>query len=162
MRFKICQVIVMLASLTYLTSCEKEDNLNKENPYYRLKVDGKLKQVDACGSSAHVAEFLRDTAVFAGFGCGGVRAGLYLKGRIVDGIYPLDNKNVAWLDDGGINYITDETHKGSLELKNIDFQGVGAVIPFVKGTFYFDAVDKSSGKTVKVTAGSYLLRKYSY
>ncbi len=146
----------------FLVSCEKEHTSNQFNPYYRLIVNGNLKKIDACGSSSFVAEYLRDTAVFAAFGCAGVRAGFYLKGKISDGTYLLDNKNSAWFDEGGVSYATDSLNKGSLIIKSGNFQAAGGLIPFVEGTLSFDAIDKRTGQKVKVTDGKFFLKKSQY
>ena len=146
-----------------LTSCDKEKTSTRLNPFYKLKVNGNLKTIDACGTSDYVAEYLGDTVVFAAFGCGGQRAGFYLKGQIADGTYLLDNKNSAWFDEGAASYQTDSIHKGTLTITSRIFQLTnGGRIPIVEGTFSFDAIDKNTGQKIKVTSGQYLLKKYQY
>lgn len=143
-------------------SCNKENVSKQFNPFYHLKVNGDLKKIDACGTSDYVAEYLKDTAVFATFGCGGQRAGFYLKGHIIDGTYLLDDNNSAWFDEGTASYQTDSINKGTLTIKSGNFQAVGGLIPFVEGEFSFDAIDKNTGQKIKVTSGKYLLKKYQY
>ena len=155
-------LILSFSFLTLFASCEKENTSTQLNPFYKLKVNGSLKNVDACGTSDHVAEYLKDTAVFAGFGCGGQRAGFYLKGQILDGTYLLNDKNNAWFDEGGVTYITDNLNTGSLVIKTGNFQAIGGLIPFIEGSFSFDAINKTTGQKIKVTEGKYLLKKYQY
>lgn len=45
------------------------------------------KKIIACGTIDFVTEYLKDTAVFAAFSCGGQRVGFYLKKQITDGTY---------------------------------------------------------------------------
>lgn len=152
---------ISVCLLTVLASCEKESTSTQFNPFYKLKVNGNLKKIDACGTSDFVAQYLKDTAVFAAFGCGGQRAGFYLKGQILDGTYLLDNKNSAWFDEGTASYQTDSLNKGTLTITSSIFQlANGGRIPVVKGTFSFDAIDKNTGQKIKVTSGQYLLKKY--
>jgi hypothetical protein len=154
---------ILISIITVLTSCDKEKTSTQLNPFYKLKVNGNLKTIDACGTSDYVAEYLRDTAVFAAFGCGGQRAGFYLKGQIVDGTYLLDNKNSAWFDEGAASYQTDSINKGTLTITSRIFQLTnGGRIPIVEGTFSFDAIDKNTGQKINVTSGQYLLKKYQY
>ncbi len=149
--------------LALFSSCEKENTSAQLNPFYKLKVNGSLKTIDACGTSDYVAEYLKDTAVFAGFGCGGQRAGFYLKGQISDGTYLLDNKNSAWYDEGTASYQTDSINKGTLTITSSIFQlANGGRIPIVEGTLSFDAIDKNTSQKIKVTSGQYLLKKYQY
>ena len=156
-------LIILLSFLTLFSSCEKENTSTKRNPFYKLKVNGSLKKVDACGSSDHVASFLKDTAVFAALGCGGQSAGFYLEGKISDGTYLLDNKNRAWYDEGTAGFTTDSLNKGTLTITSSIVQlGNGGRIPIVEGTFSFDAIDKNTEQKIKVTSGQYLLKKYQY
>ena len=156
-------LIIIFSFSTLCSSCEKEHTSKQLNPFYKLKVNGSLKSVPACGTSDHVAEFLKDTAVFAAFGCAGQRAGFFLKGQIVDGTYLLDNKNRAWYDEGTASYETDSTNKGTLTIANRIFElSNGGRIPIVEGTFSFSAIDKNSGQKIQVTSGQYLLKKFQY
>ncbi len=76
-------LFLLLFTISILVvSCDKEPVSKSFYPFYKLTVNGNKKSVDACGTSGHVAEYLKNTAVFVGFGCGGQRAGFYLKGRI--------------------------------------------------------------------------------
>ncbi len=156
-------LIILFSLLALFYSCEKEKKSTQLNPFYKLKVNGSLKKIPACGTSTHVAEFLKDTAVFAAFGCGGQRAGFSLKGKGIDGIYILDNKNIAWYDESTTTYQTDSFNKGSLTIKSSIFQlANGGRIPVVEGIFSFDAIDKNTGQKIQVTSGQYLLKKYQY
>jgi len=66
------QFSLLIFSLLIFVSCEKRPVTDPFETYFNLKVDGKKKSVYACGTSAMVAEYiLRDTTIFAGFGCGG-------------------------------------------------------------------------------------------
>jgi hypothetical protein len=38
----------------------------------------------------------------------------------------------------------------------------GGHIPIVEGEFSFDAIDKNTGQKIKVTNGTYLLKKFQY
>jgi hypothetical protein len=149
--------------IVILSSCVKENISKQFDPFYKLEVNGNLKRIEACGTSAYVAAYLGDTAVFVGFGCGGQRAGFYLKGQIIDGTYQISNKNSAWFDEGGTSYQTDSINKGTLTIKSGNFKARGGgIIPFVEGEFSFEAIDKNTLEKIKVTSGKYLLQKYQY
>ena len=148
--------------IAILSSCVKENVSKQFNPFYKLKVNGSIKKIYPCGTSAYVAQYLRDTAVFVGFGCAGQRAGFYLKGQIIDGTYLLSNKNSAWFQEGAASYGTDSINKGTLTIKSGNFKAIGGLIPFIEGEFSFDAIDKNTGEKIKVTNGKYLLQKYQY
>jgi|GEM_PF-1690784 len=154
---------VLFYFFTLFSSCKKENVQTPQlNPLYHLKVNNDLKKIVACGTSDYVAEYLKDPAVFVGFGCGGQRAGFYLKGQILDGTYLLNNNNTAWYEEGAASYQTDSLNKGTLTITSSIFQlANGGRIPIVKGTFSFDAIDKNTGQKIKVTSGQYLLKKYS-
>ena len=155
-------LIISFSFLTLFASCKKEYTSTQLNPFYKLKVNGSLKNVPACGTSDHVAQFLKDTAVFAAFGCGGQRGGFYLTGKILDGTYLLNDKNTAWFDEGTASYSTDNLNIGTLTITSKSFQGIGGLIPFIEGTFSFDAIEKNTRQKIKVTSGQYLLKKYQY
>jgi len=72
----------------------------------------------------------------------------------------LNDKNKAWFDEGGASYITDNLNGGTLTIKSGNFKAIGGLIPFVEGTFSFDAINKSTGQKIKVTNGKYILKKY--
>jgi hypothetical protein len=152
----------LLVLFTTVVSCNKEPVSKGLSPFYKLTVNGSKKSVHACGTSDHVAEYLKDTAVFAGFGCGGQRGGFSLKGLITDGTYHLDNMNQAWYDEGQIRYATDSLHQGSLTIRTKYYQAVGGSIPYIEGEIAFDAIDKNTGRTINVKNGTYLLKKFQY
>lgn len=163
MKNRIAYLTALLCTSTILFSCKKENYTKSLEPFYYLKVNNDLKKIVACGTSNFVAEYLKDTAVFAGFGCGGESAGFYLQGQILDGTYILDNKNIAWYDLGPASYQTDSLNKGLLTIKSRIFElANGGRIPIVEGDFSFDAIDKNTGQKIKVTTGTYLLKKYQY
>lgn len=152
----------LILFLTFFCSCEK-DRAKHLEPFYKLKVNGHLQIINACGSTDYVAQYLKDTAVFVSMGCSGQRAGFYLKGLIKDGSYQLDNINRAWYDEGATSYETDNTNTGTLTITSKLFQNVsGGQIPIVEGSFSFKAIDKSTGQTITVTSGQFLLKKYQY
>ena len=162
MKRQLQHMFLFIAFCITLASCDKENISEQFNPFYKLTVNGNKKAIDACGTSDFVASYLKDTAVFAAFGCGGQRAGFYLKGQIIDGTYLLNDMNKAWFDDGAYSYSTDNLNGGTLTIKRGNFQAIGGLIPFVEGTFSFDAKEINTGKIIKVTSGKYLLKKFQY
>jgi hypothetical protein len=153
---------ILFSSGIFFSSCTKEYAQVPFAPFYKLTVNGTIKAIEACGTSDYVAEYLNDTAVLAAFGCGGQRAGFYLKGRITDGTWLLDNNNVAWFDEGTASYSTDSLSKGTLTITSGNYQATGGFIPFIEGTFSFDATNKNTGQKITVIGGRYLLKKYQY
>jgi len=143
-------------------SCSPELVTEKYSPYYQLTVDGSKKYVQACGATDYVAQYLKDTAVFANFECGGIGAGLSLKGSIPDGQYQLDHRNQAWYKEGGFNYITDSLHTGTITIRTVASPSSTFSTYYIEGEISFQAIDKNSGKTINVTGGKYLLRKFQY
>jgi len=162
MKRVIIYIFLFFAFCFLFTSCAKENISRQFSPFYKLTVNGSQKIIDACGTTDYVASYLKDTAVFATFGCGGQRAGFYIKGQILDGTYLLNDTNKAWFDDGPASYITDNLNAGTLTIKSGKFQAIGGLIPFVEGTFSFEAINKSTGQKIKVTNGTYILKKYQY
>jgi len=77
--------------------------------YFQMYVNGKTTTIEACGSSAYVAEYYKDAALAIRISCG-TGAGFYLKGEIMDGTYNLNDKSIAFytpLDASGYkNYNT--------------------------------------------------------
>jgi hypothetical protein len=61
-----------------------------------------------------------------------------------------------------MRYTTDSLRQGSLTIRTGYYQAVGGTIPYIEGEISFDAIDKSSGKIIKVTNGKYLLEKYQF
>lgn len=155
--------LFLLCTTAIFLSCNKEDYSKSLQEFYTLKVNNKLIKIQACGTSSFVAQYLKDTAVFAGFGCGGEGAGFYLKGQIPDGTYILDNRNISWYFYGASTYETDSLNTGILSIRSRIFElENGGHIPIVEGEFSFNAVDKNSGQKITVTNGKYLLRKYYF
>ena len=58
-----------------LFSCNKKELPAPPETFYTLKVNYDTKKIYACGSSLFAVQYLKDTAIFAGFGCAGERAG---------------------------------------------------------------------------------------
>lgn len=161
MKVTLTSLTVFLYAMIINFSCIKQSSPTSLEPFYYLTVNNELKRIDACGTSDYVAQYLKDTAVFAAFGCGGERAGFYLIGQIADGSYPLGNKNSAWYDYGTASYQTDSLNKGMLTIKSRIFElANGGHIPIVEGEFSFNAIDKYTGQKIKVTNGKYLLKTY--
>src|SRR3954451_7700647 len=96
-RLNLFPLLFVISILT--VSCDKEPAFKSFHTFYKLTVNSSMESVDACGTSDHVAEYLKDTAVFVGFGCGGQRTGFYLNGHITDGTYHLDQINRAWYEE---------------------------------------------------------------
>jgi len=163
MKMRIQFFSIILFTVSIFASCKKENNSTGLDPFYKMTVNNDLKKIDACGTSDYIAQYLKDTVVFAAFGCGGERAGFYLHGQIIDGTYILDNKNSAWYDLGAASYQTDSLNKGMLTIRSRIFGlANGGQIPIAEGEFSFDAIDKNTGHKIKVTSGTYLLKKYQY
>lgn len=156
-----CITCLFILAIIFV-SCNKEVTSKSLNPFFKVTVNGSKKSVPACGTSDHVVQYLSDTVVFTAFGCDGLRVGFYIKGRITDGTYHLDHLNKAWYDENTMRYSTDSLHQGTLTIRTVYFQAPGGIIPCVEGEISFDAIDKSSGRTIKVTNGKYLLKKYQY
>jgi len=149
MRLKLKSFFSLIYIVIILTSCDKETKSTQLNPFYKLKVNGTLKRIDACGTSDYVAQYLKDTAIFAAFGCGGQRAGFYIKWKAGDGTYLLDNKNRAWFDEGGASYQTDSTNTGTLTITSRILElSNGGRIPIVEGAFSFEAIDTNTKQKI--------------
>jgi hypothetical protein len=161
MKISMRRLVVFPCAFALLLSCNKENKPASVDTFYMMKVNGELKRIRACGTTAHIVQYLADTAVFAAFGCGGERAGFYLKGRIQDGSYVLNDTSCAWYDLGAASYQTDGLNKGTLTIRSrlIELAN-GGYIPVEEGEFSFSAVDKNTGQRIKVTDGKYLLEKY--
>ncbi len=151
-----------LSSAIIFTSCNKENNTNQFDPFFKVTVNGSKKTVNTCGTSDFVISYLKDTAVFASIGCDGLGIGFYLKGKIIDGTYELNSGNIAWFEEGFKNYSTNNLSKGTVTLKTGRFLAAGGLIPFVEGVISFDAFQKNSGEKISITSGKYLLKKFQY
>lgn len=95
MKTLLTNLLVHTFIIVLFASCDKDQTSKKLYPSFKVKVNGRKQSIDACGTSDHVAEYLKDMAVSVRFGCGGQGVGFYLKGRINDGTYQLDHKNQA-------------------------------------------------------------------
>ncbi len=142
-----------------LFSCEKENHPKSFSPFYKAQINGQHKSLDACGTSALVCEFLRDTAMFCGFKCGGEGAGFYLKGSISDGTYQLSNYHPAWYFYGSKSYTTNQSYRGTLKIKK-GVSNMYGPIPMVEGEFSFKAIDTATGNIVTVVNGRFLMERY--
>ena len=65
-----------------VASCEKDNASKSFDPFYKVTTNGQIENVYACGTSDYVCQFLKDTAMFVGIGCGGQSAGFYLRSKI--------------------------------------------------------------------------------
>jgi hypothetical protein len=74
--------------------------------------------------------------------------GISLKGAVADGQYQLDHRNEAWYKDGGLSYITDSLHKGTLTIRTIPTPTSNFSQYHIEGEISFQAIDKNSGKTL--------------
>ena len=140
-----------------LCSCNKEEN--DATPFYQVSVNGKETRVYACGTSDYVCEFLSDTAMFAGIGCGGQGAGFYLKGSITDGTYILNERNKAfYAPDQATDYKTNQDNKGMLTITTLSLDGIA----MIQGRFEFKGIDTVTGTVLNFTNGSFLMKKIKY
>ena len=163
-KIEVSKYTIILLCLGFMLShCSKQKADKHLNPYYKADINDKTKNVYACGSSGYVAEYLKDTAIFIGFGCGGERAGFYIKGEVKDGTYALGLSNTAFYGLEPANYVTDSTHNGTITIETNQHQNaIGNTILYIKGTFSFKAIDTTTGHTVSVENGEYLLEKRHY
>ncbi|MBE7170044.1 MAG: hypothetical protein INR73_05600 [Williamsia sp.] len=155
------QLFALFILIVVLLSCNKESS-SKKYPYYNLNVNGSKQPVGACGTSAPVAEYLADTAIFVSLECGGRNAGFSLKGKTTDGTYYLDHKNHAWYGEYPESYLTDSLHRGILSLHTGYQPASAGSAPYIEGEIAFEAIDKRTGKSIQVTKGKFLLNKYQY
>lgn len=160
MKYSLLNSLLFLSFIILVSSCEKEPTRTQLYPYLKVKVNGKQQSIDACGTSSLVANYLSDTAIFSGIGCGGQGIGFYIKGRIRDGVYQLDHKNKAWYEENYITYNTDSLRKGTIIIRTKEFQAANGIIPYIEGEISFEAINQSTGKTIKLTGGKYKLQKY--
>jgi hypothetical protein len=98
--------------------------------------------------------------MFTAIGCASERAGFFLKGKISDGTYILDNTNQAWYDnpDDFKSYRTNTSNTGTINLKSQNSRGLVTV----QATFEFKAVDTTTGKILSIKSGSFLMQKRHY
>jgi hypothetical protein len=155
-------LLSVLALIVIISSCGPELVSERFSPFYELTVNGSKNFVEACGTSDHMAKYLKDTAVLTDFGCGDQGAGFYLKGYITDGQYQLDHRNQAWYEEGGLRYSTDSLHQGSLTIRTVANASSGYSIYFIEGEISFNAIERNSGKTISVVKGRYVLKKQQY
>jgi hypothetical protein len=162
MKTLLTSLLIYALILVSLIACDKEQTSKKFYPSFKVEVNGQKQSIESCGTSNHVAQFLKDTAVFVGFGCGGKGIGFFLKGRIIDGTYPLDHNNQAWYESQHITYKTDSIRKGTVTIRTGSFQAPNGIIPYIEGEIAFEAINRTSGNIVKLTEGKFLLKKYAY
>lgn len=153
-------LFVISLLLLVLLSCEKDKI--PAGYHVQMQVDGKKTTVAACGTSAYYAQFLKDTALFIGVQCGGHGIAFYLKGKITDGTYQLNDTNSVGYDYYDSNnrrlYTTTPTHTGSITISTVSYQNK----PSLRGSFQFKAIDTATGKVLTITNGSFLLERHQY
>lgn len=151
---KSTTVIVIVA---LFLSCSKERL--PVGLHFQMEVNGKKTLIEACGSSAYVAENLKDTATSIRISCGS-GAGFYLKGKIVDSTYKLGDKNIASyspMDNSGYkSYSTTAMNTGTLTITRITYKNQ----PALKGSFAYNAVERNTSEVISVSKGTFLLRIY--
>ena len=151
-------LIIGLISLTFF-SCEKDSPSSKFSPFYKVTINGETKNVFACGTSAYVSEYLKDTAMYIGIQCGGQWAGFYLKGKISDGTYKLDNINQAFYGSNTLgNYKTNAGNKGTLSITSGKINNT----IILKGVFEFQGIDTTTRNVLTIAKGSFLMEKVQY
>jgi hypothetical protein len=151
--------LVTATIILVFLSCNKDSSSKRFEPYYKVAINGKPENVYACGSSDYVCQFLRDTAMFVGIGCGGESAGFYLKGNITDGTYNLNNINQAFYSSNQTgSYSTNYINTGALTITTGNVNGTTTL----KGSFEFKGIDTTTGDTLTFTNGSFLMKKVQY
>ena len=151
-------LIIALIMSTFF-SCEKDNTSSTFSPFYKVTVNGETNNVYACGTSNYVCEYLKDTAMFVGIQCGGQWAGFYLKGKIIDGTYKLDNINQAFYGSNTLgNYKTNADNKGTLTITS----GKVNHTIILKGVFEFQGIDTTTRKVLTFSKGSFLMEKVQF
>lgn len=126
-----------------------------------MNVNGKTTAIEACGSSAYVAESYKDTSMVIRISCG-TGAGFYLKEKIRDGSYNLSDKSIAFYSPLNASeyksYNTTDLYSGTLSITSVTYKNQ----PALKGSFQYTAIERNTGEIIEVTNGHFLLRMYKY
>ena len=129
--------------------------------HFQMDVNGKKTSIEACGSSAYVAESYKDTSMSIRISCG-TGAGFFLKEKIRDGQYNLRDKSIAFymplIASGYKSYNTTDLYSGTLSITSVTHKNQ----PALKGSFQYTAIERDTGEVIEVTNGTFLLRIYKY
>jgi hypothetical protein len=162
---KSALIYLSLVSIIF-SACTKEANRKALKGYFNYEVSGKKISIGdeillqdntfECTIMGDSVIYIHATKVYHG-------AGFIVRlkeGIGKDGMYSLDSYNKGFYenaDDIRI-YYTNDNFKGTLNLKNGTFQGK-TLINTLQGTFEFEGVDVTTGKSFKVTNGSFLMER---
>jgi len=105
-----------------------------------------------CTISKDTSLYVHATKVYEG-------AGFIIRTEnIKDGVYTLDNYNKGFYENPKDKciYFTDSKHQGTLTLKRGTFQGK-TLLNTMTGTFQFEGVDTTTGKSFKLSGGEFLM-----
>jgi hypothetical protein len=150
-----------LLSLLFI-SCQKEQNRKALNAYFKYEVNGSPRvykdeillreNTFDCYIKNDTLLYIHATRVYEG---GGFIIKLH---EAKEGTFYLDGTQKGFYEDKQFNkiYYTNNKYKGTLNIKRGTFTGA-TTINTLEGTFEYEAVDASSGKTYKITNGSFLM-----
>jgi hypothetical protein len=150
----------------FFMGCTKEANRKALNGYFNYEVGGKKVMIKdeillqdntfECTLIGDTVLYIHATKVYNG-------AGFIVRlkeGIDKDGTYPLDSYHKGFYESAEDKriYYTNNDYKGTLNVRNGTFQGK-TIIRTVTGTFQFEGVDVTTGKSFKVTNGSFLMER---
>lgn len=159
MKFTI--LCLSIVSLSFI-GCTKEQNRKALGAFFKYEVDGSPRMYKDeillkdntfdCYIKDDTLLYIHATRVYEG---GGFIIKLH---ESKDGSFELDGKQKGFYEDKQFNkiYYTNSNFRGNLTIKKGTFKGA-STINTLEGTFAYDAVDATTGKSFKITNGSFLM-----
>ena len=150
-------LVKVIALLLLLSTCKKQPEFPKHADFYfEMKVNGVPQQFYTCGGFSGGGQFectkLRDNSLYIVAGCAD-KAIIFINGTNADGVYQLNNTNLAILH---VNYrksfTTNLMYTGALTIKRTVFKNINAL----QGNFSYQALD-TSGSVTTITEGEFLM-----
>lgn len=146
----------------FFISCQKEQNRKSLNAFFKYDVNGSsrvYKDEILLKENTFECYIKNDTLLYIHATKGYEGGGFILKlHNSKEGLFNLDGTQKGFYEDKQSNkiYYTNHKYKGIINFKTGTFTGA-TTINTLEGNFEYEAVDASSGKSYKITNGTFLM-----
>jgi hypothetical protein len=157
-------LLLLIVFALSFSACEKEQNRQLLNAYFKFTVDGQEKTIkDGAGINDNTFEckMTGDTLLRIRVSKQYEDVGFYIKDKFIkDGTYVLDSLNMGYYTDpvDYRRYATNSNFKGNLTIKRGTFQAKD-MLNTLEGQFSFTGEDTATKKQHVISGGTFYMER---
>ena len=155
-------ILISLVLSVFFFGCKKEQYKKLLGGYFKYSINGvetKIENGSGLYTNTFSCELFGDSSVYINVAKSYEGAGFFIKAtKIDDGTYIFNSLNKAYFTNplDYKRYSTDNTHTGQVVMQKGTFQAT-SVLNTLQGNFSYQVIDTTSGNTLNITNGSFLM-----